>query len=158
MLTHQSTTHSTGSQVHQQFCVEAIDITVGEEDDCPLPVALVQIVHEKDTTVPNAVCATLHSEVREACFKCDPPSDSRRISMCSIQHFLCTLLLLMTSCAAGGVNPPVSLRPLCVVANASLSRCLRSGSHRWYSLHVALVQVTFVIRAFALRAYAYSRF
>jgi hypothetical protein len=43
--------HSTISVVNMQFCVAAIDIS-GSENYYPLVIALVQVVHEKDTTAP----------------------------------------------------------------------------------------------------------
>lgn len=50
MLPHQSTIHSTKCPSNLCLCVEAIDRT-GGKDGCPLAIVLVQVVHEKDTTV-----------------------------------------------------------------------------------------------------------
>jgi hypothetical protein len=74
MLLHQSTIHGTKSQVS----AKAIDRSE-DEDYCPTALALVQIVHEKDTLMQCMPNSTL----RTACFICDRTSGSRWFSMYS---------------------------------------------------------------------------
>jgi hypothetical protein len=59
MLPYQSTTLGIRSQIHLQIHVEAISRTEGK-DYCPLAVALVQVIHEKDVTAPFGLDAKLH--------------------------------------------------------------------------------------------------
>jgi hypothetical protein len=75
MLPHQSTRHkNTGSS---QFCVEATDRTDGK-DYCPLAVALVLVVCEKDITAPYVMCIKHQIGLSERLvFICDPTSASQ---------------------------------------------------------------------------------
>jgi hypothetical protein len=63
------------SQVYLQYCAKAIDST-GGKDCSPLAVALVQIVHEKNTAISSAVYTRLHSR--------EPIIASQWVSMYSI--------------------------------------------------------------------------
>jgi hypothetical protein len=58
ILPYQSTIHGIKSHVHVHFYVEVNNRNGGY--DCPLPVALIQVLHGKDTVV-CAVYARLHS-------------------------------------------------------------------------------------------------
>lgn len=65
MLPHLSKICGTKCQIHLQFCVEAIDLTGG--NDCPLTVAIVQVVHKKNNT---SSCSVHQAELCEKPVSC----------------------------------------------------------------------------------------
>jgi hypothetical protein len=94
----QYTIHSTTTQLHIQFCVEAVYRT-GVEDYSPLVVTLVQVVHENDRTASHAAhCergvsyATRRVPVdRLACTASDTSSTFCTLRVCRGQRVLLAL-------------------------------------------------------------------